>query len=76
MRIRLTAHPLNAPRASRTGGRRTPRDCMEDLELPGRARRVLGTPGRSLPPGWWIAAALPFGIAFWAGVSWIMWRVL
>lgn len=26
MRIRFTAHPINAPQASRTGGRRTLRD--------------------------------------------------
>lgn len=76
MRIRFTAPPLNAPRASRTGGRRTPRDCMKDLELPGRARRALGRPGRSLPPGWWIGAGLLLSLAFWSGVAWIMWRVL
>ena len=76
MRIRLTAHPINAPRASRTGGRRTPRVQRESLELPGRARRAMGTHGRSLPPGWWIGAGLLLSLAFWAGVSWIMWRVL
>lgn len=32
--------------------------------------------GRPLAPGWWIAAALPLAAAFWAGVAWIMWRVL
>ena len=75
-RIRFTAHPINAPRASRTGGRRTPRDHRESLELPGRARRDMGNRGRSLPPGWWIAAGLPLGLAFWTGVAWIVWRVL
>ena len=76
LRIRFTAHPINAPQASRTGGRRTLRDHRKASELPGRARRGMGNRGRSLPPGWWIAAALPFGIAFWAGVAWIVWRVL
>ena len=75
-RIRLTAHPLNAPRASRSGGRRTLRDHRESLELPGRARRDMGNRGRSLPPGWWIGAAVPFALAFWTGVAWIMWMVL
>ena len=76
MRIRLTAHPINAPRASRTGGRRTPRDHRESLELPGRARRGMGNRGRSLPPGWWIGAGLLLSLAFWAGVAWNVWRVL
>ena len=75
-RIRLTAHPLNAPQASRSGGRRTLRDHRESLELPGRARRDMGNRGRSLPPGWWIGAAVPFALAFWTGVAWIMWMVL
>lgn len=75
-RIRFTAHIIHAPQASRTGGRRTLRDCMKDLELPGRARRALGRHGRSLPPGWWIGAALSLSLAFWTGVAWIIWRVL
>lgn len=76
MRIRFTAHHINAPRASRTGGRRTPRDRRERLEVMERARRDMGNRGRSLPPGWWIAAVLPLALAFWTGVAWIMWRVL
>jgi len=76
MRIRFTAPPLNAPRASRTGGRRTPRDSRKASELPGRARRAMGNRGRSLPPGWWIGAGLLLSLAFWTGVSWIIWRVL
>lgn len=55
---------------------RIPRDSRESLELPGRARRDMGTRGRSFPPGWWIGAALPLALAFWTGVAWIMWRVL
>ena len=75
MRIRLTAHPLNAPQASRSGGRRTLRDHMDPARDAGTGRDV-GNRGRSLPPGWWIAAGLPLGLAFWTGVAWIMWRVL
>lgn len=75
MRIRFTAHPLNAPRDSRTGGRRTPRHNMEPARDAGTGRDV-GNRGRSFPPGWWIAGAVPFGLVFWAGVAWIAWRVL
>ncbi len=74
-RIRFTAHPINAPRASRTGGRRTPR-YSTGLKRGERAGRDMGKPGRSLPPGWWIGAAIPLALAFWTGVAWIMWRVL
>lgn len=71
MCIRFTATPLNAPRASRTGGRRTPRHST-DSTCDARAGRDLGNPGRSFAPGWWIAAAAPFAAAFWTIVAWIL----
>lgn len=75
LRIHLAAHIIHAPRDSRTGGRRTPRHNMEPARDAGTGRDV-GNRGRSLPPGWWIGAGLPLGLAFWTGVAWIMWRVL
>lgn len=75
-RITFTAPSLNAPQASRSGGRRTLRDHRESLELPGKGCRDMGNRGRPLPPGWWIGAALPLALAFWTGVAWIIWRVL
>ena len=74
-RIRFTAHIIHAPQASRTGRRRTLRHST-GISRGERAGREMGRPGRPLPPGWWVAGAVPFGLAFWAGVAWIVWRVL
>ena len=74
-RIRLPAHNIHAPQASRTGGRRTLRDSTGPAR-DARAGRELGRPGRSLPPGWWIGAGAILGLGFWAVVARIIWSVL
>lgn len=67
-RIRFTAPPINAPRDSRTGGRRTPRDHARPEEV-ARSGRDMGTHGRSLAPGWWVLPMAVIGILFWAVVA-------
>lgn len=38
------------------------------MTIPGFASVELHDPAR-LPPGWWVAGAVPFGLTFWAGVA-------
>ncbi|MDI3335895.1 hypothetical protein QKW60_05720 [Defluviimonas aestuarii] len=67
-RITFTARPINAPQASRKGGRRTLRDNKGPEKMAGHARG-LGTPPRStLPHGAAFIFIIPFAVVFWTGI--------
>lgn len=77
-RIRFTARPINAPRDSRTGGRRTPRHDQEgEYVAPQSGVPAVGRPGRStLTPGWWILPALLYAVILDAVIVWAIYQRL
>ena len=71
-RICFTARPINAPRDSRTGGRRTPRHDQEgEYVAPQSDVPAVGRPGRStFTPGWWILPCLAYALILDAVIVW------